>query len=323
MRNRFEGDMQLLNLKNELDEAAELIERSGFSNEIVPTEQQFSLTSQVKETDSLLERCANIVSNEQLSSKPSLRIVHHFACSGGTLLSKCISSLPNVYLLSEIHPLSLNHLGSKPKYLPTDTISLARYAKVPDVDFFAKQLFLRNIQYTEKYISDRGGILVLREHTHIDYCLGKKASPYSVVDKSLNKHFDLKHVVTVRNPIDSYVSLKLNDWVQFSPPTFDEYCKRLLKFINRYSKKSIIKYEDFVEEPFKKIRKICKLLDLPYDERFIDIFDLFDVTGDSGRSGGSIEKRERRQIDSSLVDEIHASKNFNKVCKILKYEKGV
>lgn len=271
---------------------------------------------------SLLDKCEQVTTSHK-TPKPVIRIIHHFACSGGTLVSKCLSSLPNVFLLSEVHPLSKNHASGKPKYLPSDITTLARYAKIPDIEELAKKLFLSNIIETESFVRERGGMLVLREHTHIDFCLGDKVSPESIVDTYLSNHFDLKHLVTVRNPIDAYMSLVINGWVQFSPPTFDEYCKRLIEFIKRYPPQNIVRYEDIVKQPDKNLQKICKLLDLPYDDRYSDIFDIFTVTGDSGRKGDSIAFRDRRPIDKQLLSDIKGSKNFKIISKILKYEKDL
>ena len=37
--------------------------------------------------------------------KPNIRIIHHMARTGGTVISKCLASMDEVILLSEIHPL--------------------------------------------------------------------------------------------------------------------------------------------------------------------------------------------------------------------------
>jgi hypothetical protein len=37
---------------------------------------------------------------------PVVRTLHHVACSGGTLISRCLAALPGVVLLSELNPLN-------------------------------------------------------------------------------------------------------------------------------------------------------------------------------------------------------------------------
>ncbi|MFA3790794.1 hypothetical protein AB6T38_06730 [Aliiglaciecola sp. SL4] len=312
---------KLVKFKNELDSISQLIETSPTTDFIKKSKKLNNLNFQDKETKSLLSRCARICDEEEVKKKPLLRVIHHFACSGGTLISKCLSALPNVYVLSEVHPLSKNHLHNELKYCPTDITTLARYANVPDADELAVKLFIRNVIDTEKFIRERGGILVIREHTHMDYCLGGAANTQSTVNECLKEHFELKHIVTVRDPVDSYHSLKLNKWVQFTPDSFDEYCKRLSIFISHYKTEDITKYEDFVSLPEQHLENICTLLELPYNERFNDIFDIFKVTGDSGRRGVKIEPRERRKLSKQFYKEIKSSSYYRKLAKKLNYKK--
>ena len=42
----------------------------------------------------------------QFYQKPVIRTIHHLACTGGTLISKCISSMPETALISEINPMN-------------------------------------------------------------------------------------------------------------------------------------------------------------------------------------------------------------------------
>ena len=53
-----------------------------------------------------------------------IRIINHWACSGGTLISKCIASMPRIVFLNEVHPYAYLRLlePSEQKYIPTDII---------------------------------------------------------------------------------------------------------------------------------------------------------------------------------------------------------
>ena len=42
---------------------------------------------------------------QRRAGRPTLRLVHHMARSGGTLISRCLGCMSGVLLLSEIHPL--------------------------------------------------------------------------------------------------------------------------------------------------------------------------------------------------------------------------
>ena len=40
-------------------------------------------------------------------SRPRIRLLHHLARSGGTVISRCLGAMDRVVLLSEIHPLGV------------------------------------------------------------------------------------------------------------------------------------------------------------------------------------------------------------------------
>lgn len=272
-----------------------------------------------RKISSLLEQCENLVL--QNKAKPKLRIIHHLACSGGTLISKCIASLPNVYLISEVHPHSPLHMQTqKPQYRPTDIISLSRYANVPDSDKLAEQVFVSDIQILQKHVDEKGGIIVLRDHSHVDFCVSDEFVNKPSLMSILSTQFDLMPIVTVRHPIDSYLSLQNNGWVHFEPKTFDEYCRRYLAFISHFTSTRIMKYETFVKRPASEMKKLSNKLDLPFTESFMETFPAFAVTGDSGRGGEQIAARKRRPVSEDLIGEVNESKYFAKLIKKLKYK---
>lgn len=255
------------------------------------------------------------------SNKPRLRVIHHFACSGGTLVSKCIAALPNVFLLSELHPSSTLHISrGKPRYLPSDIATQSRYAEVPNVQELANNIFKDSICLANEHIEAHGGNLVIRDHSHADFCVGETIAKKSEIVTLLKTEFNVLSVVTIRNPIDAYASLVKNNWVHFSPATFDEYCKRFWAFVSNYDDEVIFKYEDFVAKPEKVLKKIAKTIELDFDSSAIDIFSVFQVTGDSGRSGSYIEKRDRKELDEDFLKEIQSSEYFKKITKRFRYK---
>ncbi|MFT5380067.1 sulfotransferase [Alteromonas sp.] len=275
--------------------------------------------SSLQDSESLLSQCSSILQGS--NHKPKLRIIHHLACSGGTLISKCVAAQPNAFLLSELHPTTRLHMGGgKPKFLPSDVTTQARYANVPNVDELAWRIFQSNIDIASKHIANLGGHLVIRDHTHSDYCVGKKPEPTSSIVYHLESKFEILSVATIRNPIDSYLSLVANNWEHFEPKGFDEYCKRVECFVDSFQQNQIIKYEDIVENPQKYIKKLVDKLEMPYSDSFIDTFSAFNVTGDSGRSGDVISPRKRRELSESFLREVKNSKSFKKISNKFGYE---
>lgn len=268
---------------------------------------------------SILQECESVIKKH--SNKPKLRVLHHMACSGGTVVSKCIASLPNIFVLSELHPTSQLHMGrGKAKFLPADITTQARYAGVPSADELAWKLFINNVLATQEHIEKLGGTLVIREHSHSDYCVGTSISNGSSLIKHLEPYFDILSVVTIRNPIDAYLSLTSNDWEHFEPKGFEEYCKRVLAFISEFNERQIIRYEDIVKEPNSSIARIAVLLQISYSDSFIDTFSTVNMTGDSGRSGTTISERSRREVPDALQQQIDSSSSFKKIADMFDYE---
>ena len=68
-----------------------------------------------------MDLCAQ---HEAVVFSEPIRTIHHFACTGGTLISKCIATMPNTQMLSEVDPLSTMLQSKKPKFALTDIIIL-------------------------------------------------------------------------------------------------------------------------------------------------------------------------------------------------------
>tara|TARA_Y100001968_G_C19426418_1_gene754627 strand:- start:930 stop:1898 length:969 start_codon:yes stop_codon:yes gene_type:complete len=306
-------------MQSELKAALELLEKSSNSQALKIFEG--SDDNEIDSPDSLLDRCNEVVESSQ--GKKVLRSLHHFACSGGSLISKCIDCMPSVRLLSELHPLAKKHLDTKShKFTPSDVISCAHYANVSDIERLANNIMLNSVNLALEHASNRGEILVFREHTHTDFCVGDTEMAlrfFQSFDKSV---FVNLSVVTVRNPIDSYLSLRKNGWVHFSPDTFNEYCKRLNHFLSGFSDESVYFYEKFVENPCPTMKGICQALDIPYSDSFIDIFGARTITGDSGRGGSEIKFRPRRELSSEIKFEVENSEEFSVFLERFDFYKG-
>lgn len=286
--------------KKQLDDAVRLIQSKGLGED-----NSFNLPSSVDElvdTQSLIARC-EAVCKKHKTDKPVIRVIHHLACSGGTLFSKCLSALPNVYLLSEVHPhTELAVDMARPNYSPTDITSLAKYAKIPLVNELADKIFKQSVIAAYEHVEALGGTLVLRDHTHADFNTSNIIPTRSRVAALLEENFEIESILSVRDPIDSYSSLVKNGWVHFEPKNFDEYCRRLLILLKQFPADRIFSYELFSADPKKQLEAICKKLDLPFDETFENTFPLFKVTGDSGRTAGVISRRERIAPQSVLEE---------------------
>lgn len=301
-------------LQKELEEALSLIR--GSSSEAPEGLPSAPSLKALTNTESLLDRCSAMVSEHGSKAKPTIRVVRHLACSGGTLVSKCMAAMPNVYLLSELHPESKLHMDSgKAKFLPADVVTQARYARVPEVQELANDIFLTSVKLAHKHTEKLGGHLVIRAHSHSDYCVGSQPSRQCAVSSVLADYFDVKAIATVRHPLDAYLSLVKNDWAQFEPNTFDEYCRRALAFLE--DQETVFSYEEFVKNPMDEVQSMTNSLGLVYDDSFIDTFGAFNVTGDSGRSGDVIAARPRQHVPDELAEEADKSSSYFELVKLM------
>ncbi len=268
----------------------------------------------------LLEQCLDLCEEHGALQPDPVRTIHHFACTGGTLISKCVASMPNIQLLSEVDPLSTPvRTPTKPQFSPTDMVTLMRQSTRGTSPELIIEMFLSNLQVIYSQSLSSGLRLVLRDHAHSHYCRGTDIPDRPNLRKLVAARFPILSLVTVRDPIDSYLSLKANGWVHFTPSTFDEYCRRYIGFIHAYEGVSIIHFEDFVANPESEMVTICELLDLPFNPDFRDLFSVHRITGDSGRSGKLIEPKSRQPIDATLSEEIGSSPNYRTIQSILGY----
>ncbi|MEL7055524.1 MAG: sulfotransferase [Pseudomonadota bacterium] len=252
-----------------------------------------------------------------------VRTVHHFSCTGGTLIAKCIASMANTVVLNEIDLFSsIPFRAANNRFTPTDILALLNQAGSPASDELIVDLFLDSIDRLREHYSRRGQYLVLRDHTHSHYLYGRGERSVSDMRSLLMQaNIPCVSMVTVRDPIRSYASMVKKGWENhIQPASFDEYCQRYLRFLTAYAGVKIVKYEDFVSNPKKVMRDICNHLSLTYFDRFEEVFDSFDFSGDSGRSSGKIEPRPNLELTEPLRNEILSSESYTELAAMLKYE---
>lgn len=250
-----------------------------------------------------------------------IRTVHHLSCTGGTLMTKCLAAMPNVMVLNETDPLStLLTNVDKPVFTPSDVISLVRQGD-PGVSIrLLSRLFSNNLDVIFQEMSLLGKRLLIRDHSHSQYLTGSEVESRPSVLEIIGDKFKIKSLVTVRDPVDSYISLRKSGWIHYEPATFDEYCRRYLLFLESYQSLELFRYEDFIYNPLEQVEKMCRELDLQYSDLFIDTFDAFSFSGDSGRTGSKILQRPKRKIDKVLFKECEESENYFKLIKRLGYD---
>jgi hypothetical protein len=250
-----------------------------------------------------------------------VRTIHHFACTGGTLISRGLQSQPNTLLLSEVDPLStLQFKTQRSRFAPTDPILLARGALNPIDETTAVEMFVASVKALHGRMRQIGRHLILRDHAHSHYCTEVDWSARPGLANMLVGVVPLRSIVSVRHPIDSFIALERNNWCHFSPFTLEEYSRRYLAFLSAYEHVPIVRYERFVSDPDETMREICMHLALSYNPDWKALISIMKMSGDSGRRGDKIAPRSRRDYTEDLVQEAQASVSYLDLCQRLGYD---
>jgi hypothetical protein len=254
-------------------------------------------------------------------SQQPVRIIHHWACSGGTVISRLIASLPKLVFFSEIHPYAfLRYSDPATAYAPTDLIRhLSGLSGRRDISLCARA-FEGSILAIHRELDRRGEKLVLRSHSHIDFFLGAVCASTPAISSLLVKHLPLLELLSVRHPLDSWLSLENNNWAHhFRFSCFDEYCRRCLLMLDACPNIPIVKYEEFCLDPGAKLAVICAHLCLDYDPNVFYSPASIHLTGGSGRTGEQIAPRARREVSDELAEQLSQSMFYGELCERLGY----
>lgn len=294
-----------------VDEILELLrarERPGSVRDLLPDQP----------LPSLLDRCHQIVARNAQRELVPIRTLHHLACTGGTLISRCIAAMPNVRLLSEVDPLS--PLMASVTFVPSDVIRLSRYASRPVTTDTEVKIFLAGLEVVLRDSQREGLALVLRDHSHGMFNYSVSSLDRQTLREIVGGLAPLRSLLTVRHPLDSFLSLVKMGWHKhFQPDTLEEYCRRYGQFLDRYADLVPMRYEDFIDAPEEQMRWICTQLDLTYDDSFLHTFQVVTMSGDSGRKGNSIRKHPRRPIPDEIAAQIPKSAAYAALCEHLGY----
>ncbi len=275
-----------------------------------PPEQRKPLTA-------LLADCKAIQAGSG-QEKKWLGTIHHFACTGGTLISRAIAAQANVTLLSEIDPYS-SMIPKPGTFVPTDILAKGDIGIRARPTKITGAVFLAGLEALHVHLRKIGHALILRDHSHSHFCIGQEFQSRPLINDLLEELFEVRSVLTVRHPIDSFLPLLSQKWVQFEPETLEEYCQRYHRFLDSYDDKPLFRYEDFVGDPDGVLREILAVYQIPYTDNWQYVLPEVVLSGNSGRSGNQIAPRPRREIPESLKTEHRNSPSYDALCVRLGY----
>ena len=101
------------------------------------------------------------------AARPPLRLIHHMARSGGTLISKCLGCMAGVVLLSEIHPLGTSHFN--PLIQAQRWYGLLSTQDLIELKARGRVGFVDAIELIRRRAEDCSQRLVIRDWSHLDF----------------------------------------------------------------------------------------------------------------------------------------------------------
>lgn len=239
-----------------------------------------------------------------------IRLLHHLACSGGTVMSRCIAAQPGVCLLSEIHP-SMNMRRDSD---PLKQAQLA-YGLIDGDDL--RGFFIDELRLIHERCEEKGLTLVVRDHASADFL----ADEYCGLETArvLGDAFEIERLITVRHPIDAWLGMDAQGWM---PMTIEQYCTRFARFAAEAARVGFVRYEQFVANPDASVKRMCECLGLNFANDYQSRLDESSrhLTGASGRQSLVIGARPRRPIDADTVRRFEAASGYQESLELLGYQ---
>lgn len=254
--------------------------------------------------------------------RPTLRLVHHMARSGGTLISRCLGCMSGVLLLSEIHPLGTAQFN--PLVQAQRWYGLLSSQDLAELRARGRIGFVDAIELIYQRAADAGQRLLIRDWSHLDFTgvpfVDKPSFRFLTAD-ALAGRFALRQICTVRHPLDQWLSLRGLAVVQ-NKLALDDYLAGYRRFAERAREIGFFRYEEFVADPAAVMKELCRRLDLRFDRRFAERWSSYAfVTGDvaGSRSGFTIQPVPRRAVEPELLDAVHANPDYRASLEMLGY----
>jgi len=265
--------------------------------------------------------------SDTVKNKPTVRLLHNLPRCGGTIISKCLATMNNHLLLSEIHPRGMEQFN--PLQQAHEWFNLL---STKDLNQFALPgqivSFMDAIHLIQQRSQEQDYNLIIRDWAHLDFFGVPWTNNLSYrldTAETLAPDFHLIQCAIVRHPIDQW--LALTRWsTLYGKLKLETFLKGYLEFAKLASEIGFIRYEDFTYEPDTVLQQLCQQLDLTFDPNYKDKWqDYNKITGDplqniNNQEEGEIKPQPRRPIEPELLETIENNKFYQEAIKILGYE---
>jgi len=257
--------------------------------------------------------------------------LHHLSATGGTIITKILSTSDDFFVLNEKHPYFL-YTEDQNTFSPTRVMGelYSRYSaeifKDKDISLKNKilsDLFLSELKSADHIAKEHNKTLLIRDWSHNDF-LQSNSECKGALHELLKNTPDIDvtaKIVTIRNPIDSYLSCLKTTFIESIDNNWELYCNRSIMFYEYYKKQdcNIFKYEEIIKSPGKFIDEISALTGASFPTNYQERVDRYSFSGDSGRKSSKIGIRTTRREDIKLRNRLMTTDCYKKAEKILNY----
>ena len=229
---------------------------------------------------------------------------------------KAIRDNMNVAPVSEINPAWM--FGS-PVFKPGDVFG--QYSQSTGCYQWslerAKAAYQSSVQEVLDHSRKTGHQLLLRDWTHGDFF--DSIFPHVLSTRDwLPSGLRVASLLTVRHPIESYVSAKSNNIDVIAQMSLDEYCLRYLYFLRSYPDASIMRYEDFCSSPSVQLKELGDRFSLNCLADGASLSTV-GISGDSGRRSNRPQLRPSKAGLAEVVEAPGGIRNYVELCDVLGY----
>lgn len=264
------------------------------------------------------------------SPRPTVHLVHHLARAGGTLISRCLGSMQNVVLLSEIHPLGTQVAPEfDPLFQASHWFKLLSGTEVQALRTRTATL-AEIIALLAQKAASQDRQLVVRGWNHLDFMprpldfIGKSpqgaASGRLMLSEALSASCSIRQLATVRHPASQWLS-----WRRFEPTsdlTLEEFMAGCCRFATIAAQLGFVRYEDFTAQPVKVMQRMCEVLGIRFDPSFMQHWPYYrSVTGDlDNLKSHQIRHQGNLSLPRDLADALRSNSDYQETLRLLGYQ---
>lgn len=245
-------------------------------------------------------------------------ILINFARSGGTILNKCLASLPNNVVISEVSKYGGGWGIHREKSYSTVYEQALNWYGIE----LKERGFKESLLELDEFCKQNGKSLIVRDWSYINFFRNqtyKNHPSYLLETLDLFPNGQAKAFAFVRDGIDV--------WISRGMQTCDYFFHFYRKYVEELKKRDlkIYKYEDFVHAPQDFIRGLCQDLDLEYADIVDSSLQYSKVNGDTQLNGSrgqalkTIRPLPRKTIPISKIIEVNSCKEMHMANAALGY----